>query len=372
VAWTVNPTTVLRASTGVMYDQALLGGYEQAIQQSGSPRAPVYTFNGTQAGAPAFPGTVSTGVLSTQSPWTIDPDFEVAHTWQSSVQIEHAFASSLTTSVSLMYARGSQLPVVTDTNLINPIGSLADGRPIFSTAVNAATRRDPRFNHISTVQSIGESEFKSVTLQASKRFAQGLTFNAQYAFGKGEDNTPLLTQLTVQSEPGRSDPTNLDRDKGPNPLDMRQNFTGDVVYTSSSSASNAIVRQLLSGNQIGLLLQLNSGLPVNILSNLDLNGDGVLSDRPLGVSRNSLFLPVRKNVDFRYTRSIPVFGSVRGEVIAEMKNLFNTAQLSNVTNSRTTDAAGNPVAPIPSDATQFLNPTGFEQRKFQLGFRVAF
>ncbi len=47
--------TVLRASTGIMYDQPMLGGYEQALQLSGSPRAPVYSFNGTARGAPAFP-----------------------------------------------------------------------------------------------------------------------------------------------------------------------------------------------------------------------------------------------------------------------------------------------------------------------------
>ena len=50
---------------------------------------------------------------------------------------------------------------------------------------------------------------------------------------------------------------------------------------------------LLNGNQIGVLLQFNSGLPLNIRSNLDLNGDGVTSDRPLNIARNSLYLPVR-------------------------------------------------------------------------------
>ena len=137
-------------------------------------------------------------------------------------------------------------------------------------------------------------------------------------------------------------------------------------------SSDLVVRHLLSGNQVGVLFQINSGLPINILANQDLNLDGVLSDRPLGVSRNSLYLPVRKNVDFRYTRSIPVRGSVKGEVVAEMKNVFNTQQMSNVTNTRATDAAGNPTVAIPADAYQFVNPTGFEQRKFQLGFRVAF
>jgi hypothetical protein len=271
-----------------------------------------------------------------------------------------------------MYAKGSQLPVVNDINLINPLRTLADGRPVYSTTVNATTRLDPRFNHILEVQSIGESEFKSVTFQTDKRFAHGLSFNVQYSFGKGTDDTPLRTQLTVQAEAGPSDPSNLERDKGPNPLDIRHNLNGNIVYSSTNHSANPIVRQLLSGNQIGVLLQFNSGLPTNILAAGDLNGDGVNSDRPVGISRNSLYLPVRKNMDLRYTRWIPVHNSLRGEVIAELKNVFNTRQTSGINTNTVVDTAGNPVAVIPSDPFDFVNPSGFEQRKFQLGFKVRF
>ena len=296
----------------------------------------------------------------------------MAHTWQANAQVERAIGRDMTASISVMYAKGSSLPVVTNVNPTNPIGSLADGRPIFSTAANAATRVDPRFNVIQQVQSIGDSTFKSMTLQASRRLANGLTFNAQYVLGKGLDNTPLLTQLTVQSETGRSDPSNLDRDKGPNPLDIRHSFTGNVVYTTHNDSRNAVVRQLLSGNQIGVLLQFNSGLPTNILANRDLNGDSVNSDRPLTIARNSLYLPVRKNVDLRYTRWIPLRGSVRAEVLAELKNAFNTVQLQSINATTAVDATGNPLAPIPGDPYLFPNPSGFEQRKFQLGFKVRF
>ncbi|HEX8029424.1 MAG TPA: carboxypeptidase regulatory-like domain-containing protein [Vicinamibacterales bacterium] len=372
VAWAIDSKTVLRASTGIMYDQAILGGYEQALQLSGSPKAPIYTYSPTTAGAPAFPNQVSSGTVAQQSPWAVDPDFEVAHTWQSSAQVERSFGNDLTASAAFMYAKGDQLPVVTDVNVINPVGTLADGRPIYSTAVNATTRLDPRFNHISQVQSIGDSEFKSMTLQLNKRFAGGLTFNVQYSFGKGLDNTPLLTQLTVQAESGRSDPSNLDRDEGPNPLDMRHNFTGNVVYESHNSSDNAFVRALADGNQIGVLLQFNSGLPVNLPANRDLNADGVTSDRPLGVARNALYLPARKNVDLRYTRWIPIRGNVRAEVIAEMKNVFNTEQMSGITTSTPVDLVGNPVNPISMDPYQYSGASGFEQRKFQLGFRLRF
>jgi len=111
---------------------------------------------------------------------------------------------------------------------------------------------------------------------------------------------------------------------------------------------------------------------VNIRSNLDLNGDGVLSDRPLNVARNSMYLPNRYNVDLRYTRIIPVGGALHAEVIAEMKNLFNTEQMSGFNSVVTTDAAGNPTTPIPSDPYGFPGATGYEQRKFQLGFKVRF
>ena len=372
VAWSLDSQTVLRASTGVMYDQPILGGYEQALQLSGSPRSPVYTFSGTSAGAPAFPSGVTGGTLSQQSPWAIDPAFEVAHTGQANAQLERAVGRDFTVSISGMYAKGNQLPVVTNINPINPIDALADGRPIYSTTANAATRFDPRFNQILEVQSLGESTFKSMTVSATKRYAKGLSMNVQYSLGKGLDNTPLLTQLTVQSETGRSDPSSLDRDLGPNPLDIRHSFNGNIVYLSENHSPNAVVRELLSGNQIGVLLQINSGLPVNIPANRDLNGDGVNSDRPLFVARNPLYLAPRKNVDLRYTRFVPIRGSVRAEVIAELKNLFNTEQLSSITTTTVVDALGSPLAPIPSDPYQFVNPGGYEQRKFQLGFKLRF
>ncbi|HJZ76457.1 MAG TPA: TonB-dependent receptor, partial [Vicinamibacterales bacterium] len=372
VAWSLDAQSVLRASTGIMFDQPILGGYEQALQLSGSPRSPIYTFNGTSAGAPLFPNGVTGGTLSQQSPWAIDPAFEVAHTWQSNAQYERALGRDLTVSIAGMYAKGNQLPVVTNINPINPIGALADGRPIYSTTANSSTRLDPRFNLIQEVQSIGESTFKSMTIGATKRYAKGLSMNVQYSLGKGLDNTPLLTQLTVQSESGRSDPSNLDRDLGPNPLDIRHSFNGNVVYLSESHSPNAVVRQLLNGNQIGVLLQINSGLPVNIPANRDLNGDGVTSDRPLFVARNPLYLAARKNVDLRYTRFVPIRGSVRAEVIAELKNVFNTEQLAGITTTTAVDALGNPLTPIPTDPYQFVNPSGYEQRKFQLGFKLRF
>ena len=106
-AWRGRSTrqTVVRASTGIMYDQAILGGYEQALQMSGSPRAPVYTFSGTSAGragvsrhapAPARSRSSRRGRSIRTFRWRTPG--------RSNVQVERAFGSDFTASVGVMYA----------------------------------------------------------------------------------------------------------------------------------------------------------------------------------------------------------------------------------------------------------------------------
>jgi hypothetical protein len=63
---------------------------------------------------------------------------------------------------------------------------------------------------------------------------------------------------------------------------------------------------------------------------------------------------------------------VRADVIAEMKNVFNIEQMSGITTSTVVDAAGAPIVPIPNDPYLFSSASGYEQRKFQLGFKVRF
>ena len=382
IAWTpfADKRMVVRASSGIMYDQPLLAAYELAFQNSGAPSRFQVALSPTSAGAPAFPGSLADlppgFALPTQSISAVDPDFKVARTFQNNLQFERGIGRNLAASIGLVYVKGYDLPVITNINLINPIGTLADGRPIYSTAVNANTRLDPRFNQINSVQSIGESTYRAITLQLNKRWANNYQFDFSYSLGKGEDNAPLTGALSVQGDDARSDPTNLDRDKGPNLLDIRHNFAGTIVARSSWSRGGDIVRAILSDNQVGILMQFNSGLPFNIRSNRDLNQDGVGADRPLNVGRNSVYVPARYNVDLRFSRFIPISGSRRAEIIGEWKNIFNTDQVSGVNQVFTVDTAGNPTTPILTDGDAFRDAgrvqNGYEQRAFQLGFKFYF
>jgi hypothetical protein len=372
--WTMgaDKRAVLRGNTGLMYDQPINAIYEQAIVNNGTTVRGNVTYQPATAGSPSFPNVVSSGTpVPSNTAWTVDPDFQIARMWQNNVQYEHQLGDSYSASVGVSYTKGNNLPVVTNINLINPVGALPDGRPVFSATQSAATRLDPRFNALFSTQSIGESTYKALTLQVARRFAHGIQWDFAYTLGKSEDNAPIPSTLSVQGDTGgRTDPTDLDRDKGPNILDQRHTLVGSIVARPEVHVDNALLSSILNNNQFGVALLFASGIPVNVRSNLELNRDAVGSDRPTGVGRNSLNLPARKNVDFRYTRGFTLRGSSRVEVLAELKNVFNTVQWASVNSVVATDAQGNPLNPIPASGGDFQATGGYEQRQFQLGFKV--
>jgi carboxypeptidase family protein len=391
IAWSLGAKKdqVVRASTGIMYDQPLLAVYENAIQTNGLPARQTFSVAGTGIGAPAFPNTLSNlpagAVLPVQSIFAPDPNLKLAYNIQNSAQYARGFGKSFNGSIGVVYNRGYNLPVITDVNLINPTGTLADGRPIFSTAVSAATRMDPRFNHITVVQSPGESTYKALMLTFGKRSSGGVQYDLNYTYGKGIDTAPLQgATLSVQGDQPRSDPTNLARDKGPNALDTRHSLNGSIVAMSRFNHGSAALRKILSDNQVGIILQFNSGLPFTLTSNRDLNLDGNNADRPLNIGRNSYYFPSRYNVDARLSRFVPLGGTRRVEILGEFKNIFNIVQTSGIRTGVNVDTAGNILSPLvfgavastltslPSSSSDLLPTNGYEQRKFQLGFKFAF
>src|SRR5687768_17279485 len=162
-------------------------------------------------------------------------DFVSARTWQNSLTYERELWRNFSGSLGYRYTRGWNMPVITDLNLVGiaPVRLLEDGRGVYSAAVNASTRVDPRYNRVRLVESIGESWYHGMTAQLTKRFSGGVQFNLNYTLAKGEDTAPLGgATLAVQGDAVRSDPQDLQRDKGPNQLDIRHTFNGSIIATS--------------------------------------------------------------------------------------------------------------------------------------------
>ena len=129
------------------------------------------------------------------------------------------------------------------------------------------------------------------------------------------------------------------------PFNQTHTLAISTVYAPQVTG-DGIGAKLANNNQLGIIIQANSGLPFNIRSNRDLNADGVNNDRPLGVDRNTGRLGTVFNVDLRYSRFIPIRGRTKGEVFVEAKNLFNRQNIAGVNRVVSTDAAGNPLVDI--------------------------
>ena len=380
LSWAVDQSahTVVRASVGLMYEPPLIDFYDNAILNNGDPANFTVSVSGTSAGAPAFPASLanvpSTFVLPRQSITAVDTGFRTQSAWLSNVQVERALGDDLAVSVGYVNSIGRNLPVLIDTNLIPTVQTLPDGRPVYSTQVSAATRVDPTFDHVNVFKSIGESTYNAFTATMTKRMTHGWQAQATYTLARGEDNAPLTGTYVVGSNDDRvSDVSNLDRDKGVTPFNQAHTFSLSTVIAPEVSSSTAGAA-ILNNNQLGIIVQANSGLPFNIRSNVDLNGDGVLNDRPNALERNRGRLGRVLNFDLRYSRFVPVRTGQRIELFVEAKNLFNTVNIAGVNRVITTDALGNVTGSIPLNGSQYptSGKSGYDQRLMQLGLKFAF
>ena len=93
------------------------------------------------------------------------------------------------------------------------------------------------------------------------------------------------------------------------------------------------------------------------------------NDRPLDIDRNTGRLGKVVYLDLRYSRFIPLPSEQRIELFFEAKNLFNTENVAGVNRVVTTDAAGNPSAPLPDP---FPPTSGYDQRQMQVGVKFVF
>ena len=191
--------------------------------------------------------------------------------------------------------------------------------------------------------------------------SHGYQFQASYTLAKGEDNAPLDRSTYIVA--GLRRPPLGSVEPGPrqgrHASSTRPTPSCSARSSSPASRADGFWAALANNNQLGVIVQANSGLPFNIRSNQDLNQDGVLNDRPLDIERNSGRLGSVVNVDARYVRFINLSGRVRAELFAEAKNLFNRgcsdpstyatcdANVLAVNRIVTTDAAGNPAAALP-------------------------
>ncbi len=150
LAWSISPKTVVRASSGIFYEAPPTNLWYNALYSDGGTSAYTASIAGNAPGAPAFPSAVVNGTLprSSQTIYTITPNFKDGYAINSSLQITRQLSKNDALTAGYVNTGGRNLEYLRNINLINPTAFLADGRPVFSSTISAATRLYPQFNNV--------------------------------------------------------------------------------------------------------------------------------------------------------------------------------------------------------------------------------
>ncbi|SPE32789.1 Cna B domain-containing protein [Candidatus Sulfopaludibacter sp. SbA6] len=371
LAWSLGPKTVVRASSGIFYDVPSTNLWYKSLTTDGSTRAFTDTFTPTSPNAPAFPHVFNflpgATLPSPPSIITLSPNYKNPYTINTSVQITQQLTQNDALTVGYVRTSARDLTYQRDMNLINPTGYLADGRPVYSSAINATTRLYPQFNAI-TLQDTGASlNYNAMIVNYSHRFHAGCLISASYTWSHSISDAPETYGYDQSAL--IEDPTNRARDLGNAIVNRPQSFTMSAVFMPTFRLSNRALNRLANDNQLTLLANLASGDQFNETTSTVLNGDPAGSgvQRPLFLGRDTLRGPNIYQIDMRYTRTLFTYRErLKVKVLAEANNVFNIKNITSISTTASTTSAGVvTVAPTLAPTSSVL-----EGRLIQLGIRA--
>ncbi|MEO8727289.1 MAG: TonB-dependent receptor, partial [Acidobacteriaceae bacterium] len=371
LAYKLNDKTVLRASSGIFYDAPATNTWYNTLLNNGSIVSTASIFP-TAPGAPSYPSFVGAVPApgTPQDVFTTSPHFRNAYTINANLQLQRELGRNDAITVGYIHSGGRNLEYLHNINLINPIGALADGRPVFAKTVSAATRLYPQFNNITDQDTGANSSFDAGTLNYTHRLSRGIQMSASYTYSHTITDAPEANGFE-QNGLGIEDTTDLKRDRGNSYVNRPHALTMSTIFTPTIENGNTVLRHIVNDNMFAFLTNISSGDQQNITANTILNGDAKTSGvtRPLFVGRNTVRGPNIYQIDLRYTRTFAtLWERVKPQFIMEANNLFNHPNVTSLNTVAKVDSFGN----ITTAPTFTPLSTVLEGRIVQFGLAVRF
>jgi len=357
-AWSPTDRSVVRGGAGLFFGQTPALLYVGQYQENGLfPNLGIVGFNGPGAnliplGTPIDNENPPPG--QQPSPFYVDPDFEDPETWRANLGYERRVGQLWSFGVDAIYARGRKLHSNVDVN------RTLTGRDEFGRPQYSDIRPDSSLGEVFTRQSIGRSDYRAITLSASRHLSKGFQFRGHYTWSRDKDtdsNERNALQVTVSD-------------------------ISDVGYDWGLSDRDIEHRLLLSGTaslpwkfKLSGVAEYRAGRPytaidpdLNPQNYPDSNGPNARAAvNGQVVRRNSLSNESVQRVDVRLTRQFDL-KNTRLDLFAEIYNAFAdySFEVDGSQQEPTTDGvAPNPEFGIPDDLISL-------PRQYQLGLRVTF
>jgi Carboxypeptidase regulatory-like domain len=239
------------------------------------------------------------------------------------------------------------------------------------------------FGSVNAQLSDGNSSYNAMKLELNRRYANNFTFLASYTWSHSIDDSSDLQTLLISQDVKR-----FDLEKADSLFDQRHRFVFSGAMNSPVSwRSGNGFQKFLADFTIAPIIEVSSGRPFNIITNVDTNNDqSTQTDRPNVDANGVLTLPppfstgvLGRNmglthmffsVDLGITRAIRFGDRARLDLIAQGFNLFNRFNEGSAS-PLFTDV--NAFGQRASNGRYFSRPTAaFDPRQFQFGAKLSF
>jgi hypothetical protein len=222
LAYRLGDKTTIRSGYGIFYSgnylweaQGIRGNYPYAISETqtnlnntATPSTVEKTFS------PILVVTPGADVPLTDQ-HIVARDNKTSYTQQWNVTVQRRLTNDLLAEVGYLGNKGTHLTMFINQNTALPGPGDVDPRRPF-----------PVLGPTSEMANWASSHYEGLQMKLEKRFSQGLTFQANYAFGKVMD----VGGSGFSSSASPQDPNNMAADRGLSSLDRRNIFSLDWVY----------------------------------------------------------------------------------------------------------------------------------------------
>jgi hypothetical protein len=356
--------TSIRAGYGMFYDRPNSIATNSPANQA--PFGTLVTFTGDSVNSvadpyagrtnpfPADPFNVPRDVqfFTPSAAFSYDPDLKNGRLQSWNLTLEREIMPSYLLRAAYAGSTGDRLAIGRELNpaIYAPGATTAttnQRRPLF-----------PTFSTITTMESVGESEYHSMQLTLDKRMSKGFSVLSSYTLSRTLDHASEAKQTGTT----QTNPFDLEFDWGYANSDRRHRWVTSFLWQLPGAYDSGVAEALLGKWSLTGILAMQSGGGFTVTSGVDnarsgtgnqradLNGDPKLSpDRPnsekilqwfdtsvyspnaLGTfgnsGRNTLRGPGSKNVDLGLHKTFATGAGTRVQVRIEAFNAFNWVNL---------------------------------------------
>jgi hypothetical protein len=249
---------------------------------------PNFTLADALAVLPALRAEVTQRAFENNAPTSIEAlgvvnqlsssELEVPYSIQYSVGVQRELPWNIVLQADFNYRKSLHEIIAYDANKADSVDLFGNPTPLLGDAFPVP---------VPIVDTSGFSVYKALLMRADKRFTNGLQFTASYALSSlnsfGLDSLGLGGALT--------DLNNFRNDFGPAGLDRRHRLVISGLYDFPRySGDSGLMKGLADGWQVSAISQHFSGLPltVNLPDSLDLTGTGTFASYLPGTGPGSL------------------------------------------------------------------------------------